>query len=201
MCLERPTTVERRAEGGVVSLTLRSIPLGCCSEIRSLKHAGQIRPFVGRDRLLVWPGQGFNRDQAERLIRSALNQTGLVGKISTGDVVTIRLQLITCRSDSSGATAGQGHERDRRRGRRSGEAAPAACLSPYAISPAKQSSLRRRSRSASAPTSGAAATCGTIGVATRMSPNAGPRLCCSAASNSATRLPSSASRTSAAAVG
>jgi len=52
----------------------------------------QIRAFLRQPRLLFWPDQGFATDDAEALIRSVLGERGLVDGISTGDVVTLRLQ-------------------------------------------------------------------------------------------------------------
>jgi hypothetical protein len=58
-------------------------------------NSEQIRPFLERPRLLLWPDQGFAVDKAEALMRSALGEPAWVAGFETGDVVVIRMQTLT----------------------------------------------------------------------------------------------------------
>jgi hypothetical protein len=54
-----------------------------------------IRRFLTQPRVLLWPESGFSVPDAEALIRSALGVSGLVGHLTTRDVVVLRVQLVT----------------------------------------------------------------------------------------------------------
>jgi hypothetical protein len=62
---------------------------------QALTAGDQIAEFVYRERLLLWPESGFDKDKTIRLVRSALGERGRLTDVSTKDVVTLRLQLIT----------------------------------------------------------------------------------------------------------
>jgi len=73
----------------------------------NLEQGKQIDAFVERNRLLLWPEQGFPQDKARRLIRSALGERGLVGDISTEEATIIRMQSIAYLVDDMSMTADQ----------------------------------------------------------------------------------------------
>ncbi|WP_319461060.1 hypothetical protein [Micromonospora sp. RTP1Z1] len=58
-------------------------------------EVAEIRGFLAQPRLLLWPESGLCAPDAEALIRSALGASGLVGHLATGDIVVLRLQLMT----------------------------------------------------------------------------------------------------------
>ncbi|MGK5740195.1 hypothetical protein [Micromonospora sp. URMC 103] len=58
-------------------------------------NPAQIKPFLEQPRLLLWPDHGFAVDKAEALMRSALGEPASVAGFETGDVVVIRMQILT----------------------------------------------------------------------------------------------------------